>query len=369
MSAVDGMRIAYLCLQSTKQDQASQAHVHEIINGLRSQGAHVDLFEPEYATDTLPGAVGRLMAFLRSQMRLIKVMRRYDVLYIRGHALAWPTAFWARRVSMPVVQECNGMVDDFFIAWPAARRIQRSITWLTYDQFRKADEIIVGSSGLAAWLKRETGRDGHIIPNGANCEIFQPMERPEGVVLPDEYVVFFGSLAPWQGIDTTLAAVRDPQWPEGLALVVAGDGVKRGAVEAAAAAGDGRVVYLGSLPYDQVAAIVSNAVCSLVNKEQEEFAAAGISPLKLYESMACGVPVIATEGMPGLTEVVREQEVGIIVPQRDSGALASAVARLAADAGLRAEMGQRGRAFAEAECSWFARSEDVAAVIVAAAAR
>lgn len=365
MSELAGIRIAYLCLQSTKQDQASQAHVHEIIKGLKSQGAHVDLFEPEYATDALPGALGRLAAFARSQMQMMRRLREYDVVYIRGHALAWPTAFVARRKGLPVVQECNGMVDDFFIAWPAARRMRTFITWLTYDQFRKADEVIVGSSGLAEWLKRETGRAGHIIPNGANCEIFQPMERPAEMTLPDEYVVFFGSLAPWQGIDTTLEALHDPAWPVGLSLVVAGDGMKKGAVQAAAAE-DKRVVYLGSLPYDQVAAIVANAVASLVNKEQEEFAAAGISPLKLYESMACAVPVIATEGMPGLTEVVRDQEVGIIVPQRDSTALAAAVAALAADPGLRGEMGRRGRAFAEAECSWFARSEDVAEVIVAA---
>lgn len=365
MSAIDGLRIAYLCLQATTPGQASYAHVHEIIAGLRSQGATVDLFEPRYVDRAAPGPFGRLLEFARLQRRLIRVLAEYDALYVRGHALAWPTSAAARRKGVPTVQECNGMVDDFFIAWPQARSVAPIIRWLTYAQFRTADEVIVGSTGLAEWLLRETGRLGHVIPNGANCEVFQPSERPEGVPLPERYVVFFGSLAPWQGIDTTLEAVTRPEWPADVSLVVVGEGIKQQEVIAAAAENP-RVVYLGRLPYDQVGEIVANAVCSLVNKEQAEFEGAGISPLKLYESMACGVPVIATERMPGLTEVVRDLEIGIVVPQHDSAALAAAVARLAASPELRSQMGSRARAHAEAECSWFVRAEDTALVIARA---
>lgn len=365
MSAIEGLRMAYLCLQATTPGQASYAHVHEIIGGLRAQGAVVDLFEPAYVDQATPGPMGRLLEFSRLQRRLIRSLDRYDVLYVRGHALAWPTAMAARRTGVRTVQECNGMVDDFFIAWPQARTVAPLIRWLTYSQFRVADEVIVGSTGLAAWLERETGRIGHVIPNGANCEVFQPSERPEGVPLPDRYVVFFGSLAPWQGIDTTLAAVARPEWPEGVSLVVVGEGVKQPEVMAAAAV-DPRVVYLGRRPYDEVGAIAANAVASLVNKEQPEFEAAGISPLKLYESMACGVPVIATDRMPGLTEVVETNEVGVVVPQGDAAGLAGAVAALAGSPTLCAAMGARARAHAEAECSWFVRAEDTASVIARA---
>lgn len=362
MSEVRDVRIAYLCLQATTPGQASHAHVHEIIAGLRSQGAAVDLFEPRYAGQPAPGAVGRLIEFARLQRRLVRSLDRYDVLYVRGHALAWWASAAARRRGLPVVQECNGMVDDFFIAWPAARVVAPIVRWLTYTQFKTADDVIVGSTGLAEWLARETGRAGHVIPNGANCEVFQPWPRPDNPLLPERYAVFFGSLAPWQGIDTTLAAVTRPAWPEDVSLVVIGDGGKRQAVLDAAATSP-KVVYLGQLPYDQVGEIVANAVCSLVNKEQAEFEAAGISPLKLYESMACGVPVVATERMPGLSEVVRDLDVGVLVPQHDADALATAVATIAGSPERAREMGSRARQHAEAECSWFVRAEDTAAVI------
>lgn len=367
VSTISGLRVAYLCLQATTPGQASYAHVHEIIKGLRGQGALVDLYEPSYAGSASPGAAARLAEFLRIQRDLVRRLSEYDVLYVRGHAFAWPASAFARSRGVPVVQECNGMVEDFFIAWPSARAIAPVIRGLTYRQFRQADEVIVGSTGLGEWLERVTGRDYHIVPNGANTDIFQPMERPE-FPLPNRYVVFFGSLAPWQGIDTTLAAVTTPEWPADVSLVVVGDGVKRPEVEDAARA-SATIRYLGTKPYDQIAAIVANSVASLVNKEQTEFASAGISPLKLYESMACAVPVIATERMPGLTEVVRDQRAGLIVPQGDPHALATAVATLASDDALRAEMGARGRAYAEKDCSWLARSEDTAAVITAAARR
>jgi glycosyltransferase involved in cell wall biosynthesis len=365
MSRIEGIRVAYLCLQATIPGQASHAHALEIIAGLRAQGATIDLFEPAYAEGDAPGAAGRLLEFFRVQRRLLRSLKDYDLLYVRGHALAWWAAREAYRSGVPVVQECNGMVDDFFIAWPTARRYKPLVRKLTYWQFRHADEVIVGSEGLGEWLRRETGKVGNLIPNGANIELFKPMGRPDDIPLPENYAVFFGSLAPWQGIDTTLAAVREPEWPADVSLVILGAGLKEREVVTAAAE-DPRVIYLGKVPYDRVAAVVSNAVCSLVNKEQVEFAAAGISPLKLYESMACGIPVIATDRMPGLTNVVEEQGTGLIVPQGDPVALARAVATLFDSPEMRQEMGARGRAYAVAEGSWYARSVETANVIAAA---
>ncbi len=365
-SPVAGIRIAYLCLQATTPGQASYAHVHEIISGLRKQGAAVDLFEPSYAGKEAPGAIGRVLEFARVQRRVLDAMDRYDVLYVRGHALAWWASEGARRRGVTVVQECNGIVDDFFIAWPSARLFAPLIRWLTYTQFRRADAVIAGSSGLAEWLLRETGVVADIVPNGANTEIFNPDEEiPEGIVVPGRYAVFFGSFAPWQGISTSLEAVRRPEWPQDVSLLIVGQGTKRAEVEEAART-DSRVVYLGTLPYDQIAGVVAHALVSLVNKEADEFSEAGISPLKLYESMASGTPVIATDGMPGLTEVVRDNRAGLIVPQRDPEALARAVAQLAGSPGLAAELGANGRRYAEAECSWYARSEDTARIIARA---
>ncbi len=69
-------------------------------------------------------------------------------------------------------------------------------------------------------------------------------------------------------------------------------------------------------------------------------------PLALIEAAAAGRPMIAADG-PGLRDIVRHGETGLLVPPRDAGALGDAIARLAGDANLRARMGAAARRLAE----------------------
>jgi glycosyltransferase involved in cell wall biosynthesis len=71
-------------------------------------------------------------------------------------------------------------------------------------------------------------------------------------------------------------------------------------------------------------------------------------PRSVIEAMAAGVPVVATD-IPACRELVIEGETGLLVPVRDAAALAGAIARLAADAGVRRRMGERGRETAATE--------------------
>ncbi|MGH7340232.1 MAG: glycosyltransferase family 4 protein, partial [Candidatus Rokuibacteriota bacterium] len=73
-------------------------------------------------------------------------------------------------------------------------------------------------------------------------------------------------------------------------------------------------------------------------------------PKALIDAAACGRAIVTCD-VPGCREVVREGENGLLVPPRDSGALAAALRRLLEDATLRRAMGERGRARAVAEFS------------------
>jgi glycosyltransferase involved in cell wall biosynthesis len=73
-------------------------------------------------------------------------------------------------------------------------------------------------------------------------------------------------------------------------------------------------------------------------------------PKVLIEAAACGRAIVATD-VPGCREIVRHGENGLLVPARDSGALAEALKQLILDPALRQRMGRRGREIAEAEFS------------------
>ena len=65
-------------------------------------------------------------------------------------------------------------------------------------------------------------------------------------------------------------------------------------------------------------------------------------PYNVLEAMAAGLPVVATD-VGGTAEAVAENVTGLVVPPRDAGALASALADLLADTERRARLGEAGR--------------------------
>ena len=69
------------------------------------------------------------------------------------------------------------------------------------------------------------------------------------------------------------------------------------------------------------------------------------------EAMACGKPVVCTELGTGTSYVNVDGETGLVVPARNSDALAQAIGRLLADEPLRVEMGTKGRERARVEFS------------------
>jgi len=73
-------------------------------------------------------------------------------------------------------------------------------------------------------------------------------------------------------------------------------------------------------------------------------------PKILLEAAACGRALVATD-VPGCREIVIDGENGLLAPPRDAAALAAVIGRLLDKPGLRAKMGQRGRALVEAEFS------------------
>lgn len=71
-------------------------------------------------------------------------------------------------------------------------------------------------------------------------------------------------------------------------------------------------------------------------------------PKSLIEAAACGLPLVTTD-VPGCREVVTHGADGLLVPSRDAGALAAAIAQLQDDASLRRRLGEAARAKAIAQ--------------------
>jgi glycosyltransferase involved in cell wall biosynthesis len=352
-----GKRLLYLCLQQTVEGQASHAHVHEIIAGLTRRGWTVDLREIKADRSTQHGRLYFLWHYLKPQLGLwLRRSSRPDAMYIRADALAFPSFIWARLRRIPVVQEVNGPHADRIVAKPWLKPFAPILRTLQRYQYRRSSALIAVTPRLAEWLSGEApGRDVTIVPNGANVELFRPDAMTQ-IATPSRYVILVGLLARWQGVQLLLQAVKESAWPTDVAVVIAGDGVERPYVEEASRTNP-RVRYLGVIPYREVPGLVAGSLAGLSLKTAVGGRTeTGMSPLKLYETMACGVPAIVTE-YHGQADVVREHDCGVVVSQDSAAELAQAVHRIASNEADRRRWGRNGRQAIEDHHSWDQRAE------------
>jgi glycosyltransferase involved in cell wall biosynthesis len=82
------------------------------------------------------------------------------------------------------------------------------------------------------------------------------------------------------------------------------------------------------------------------------------SPLKLFEYMAAGAAIVASD-LPSCADVLRHEENALLVPPDDVAALAAANQRLKDDPQLRESLGQAARQQVMQHHTWQARAAAV----------
>ncbi len=123
---------------------------------------------------------------------------------------------------------------------------------------------------------------------------------------------------------------------------------------------DARFLYTGQVAPDDVPRYLrAFAVCAMPHPFTEQFAYY-TSPLKLFEYMAAGRAVIASD-LPGWSDVLRHEQNALLVPSGDVTALADALQRLKNDATLRATLAETAQKEAFAHYTWQARAEHIRA--------
>jgi glycosyltransferase involved in cell wall biosynthesis len=355
------LRLAYLSLETPRPGQASQTHIDEIIASLRDCGWQVELFATTRGGASARSSfLQRLLDYGRVQLALARRLREFDAIFFRSHFMALPLALLARWRKIPVVHEINGKPADIGVTYPALKPFSPVFAWLYRTQYRMAAHLIAVTEGLAQWARAFAGHDRvSVVSNGANTDLFKP-DGPRADIA-GRYVIFVGGLVAWHGIGTMLAALRDPAWPAEVRLVIVGDGIERGKVEAATS--DPRLLWLGRQPYEAIPALLRGALAALcVIEDQDGRSAAGVAPLKLFEAMACGVPVIASD-LPFQAEIVRQANAGVVVPAGAADAIAETVAMLASDPTRALFLGAGGADYVTRAASWRQRSREVDTVL------
>ena len=204
------------------------------------------------------------------------------------------------------------------------------------DRFavRHADLLITDTDSHAAYFTSQFDAAPErtaVVPVGAEPDVFRRAPEPQDNVT----ALFYGKLSPLHGLETVLAAARLPGAPP---LRLIGDGQLRPWLDAELARDRPRgLEHVEWVPYERLGKeLAAAAICLGVFGASEK--AQRVVPNKVYQAMAVGRPIV-TADTPGARELLSDGENALLVPAADPAALAAALARLAADAELRARLG------------------------------
>lgn len=267
-----------------------------------------------------------------------------DILYERYNLFFSAGAWLHRRSGLPMILEVNAPLaeerarHDGLALEGFARRSEAAI-------WRAADAVLPVTNVLADRLRAVGVEEEriHVIQNGVDPDFMMARDARslrERHGLSDKLVLgFTGFVRDWHGVDRVVRFIAQ-SGRDDLHLLLVGDGPARPDLEALAASLGvaGQMTVTGVIQREAMAdhvAVIDIALQPAVT----DYA----SPLKLFEYMALGRPIIAPDSA-NIREVLTADREALLFDADSDQAFSQGLAALVSDADLRARLGAAAKA-------------------------
>lgn len=243
---------------------------------------------------------------------------------------------------------------------------------LIEKNLRKAQQLCSTSHVMAAETKQLVpDLPFHVVPFGIDTELFRPHRRETA---GDALVIgTVKTLSPTYGIDLLIQAfallhkrleISEPELARRLQLKIVGGGpdlmrLKHLADSLGVAPAS---TFVARVEHHEVVKQLNSLDIYVALSRRESFGVA------ILEASACELPVLVSD-VGGLPEVVDNGVTGLIVPNENVEAAASALLKLVKDRHMRKNMGLAGRQLVCARYEWSHNVEQMERILEAAAAR
>ena len=374
------MRIAYVTADSgfpVFGPTGASVHVRELTAALHTIGAEITILAAKRGThvcslaadireiDTAvahvpPGSNGPVKerAYMRIGIsaadELIQLHRTapFDLIYERYSLWSAAGVRAARQLGVPCFIEVNSPLLLEQMRYRELHLTSEAQT-IEAEVFRNADRLLAVSEQVKAYAVAKGARPARsiVVPNGVDLGRFHSTVPKDPLTAADgKFVVgFSGSLKAWHGIEPLLEAFRilNAANPKTHLLII-GDGPMRQWIEgyACGARLKDDISITGWVDHDLVPSLlqcVDVAVAPYPDLDDFYF-----SPLKLYEYMAMGKPIVAS-AIGQIAEVLEHGVTGRLSRPGDPSDLAHQIELLRQDSTMAAALGRgasrRARAF------------------------
>jgi glycosyltransferase involved in cell wall biosynthesis len=321
----------------------------------------------------------RRVHYLTSAMAQALRGRDVDVILTRDLGVASHILRWPRGARPPLVYESHGyapvvtgLLPELLSGGPRASRAKaRRLAARERRVWERADGYVAITTTLAQELERRLGPRAmvDVIPDGTRLPAVTPNAADgapgRGAARHFEWtgpasrpvVMYAGHLYPWKGVETMLGAIAAA--PGLRARIVGGHPAEPDLARVQRFADTlgvrDRVEFVGMKPPGEVAAYLRAADLLVLPNRATSVSASYTSPLKLFEYLAAGRPIVASD-LPALREILRDRENAWLVPADDPSAMAAALETIARDPALAVRLAKT--AFDSAAAySWDRRAE------------
>ena len=354
------MHIAYVCLDPgipVFGTKGASVHIQEVVREYRRRGHDVTVYATRRGSD-VPDDLAELrvvdvpittrdegereraqQAASASVSDMVRA-EGYDLVYERYSLFSTVIA----ECGVPGILEVNApLIDE-----QRTHRVlvdEQAADAALQEQVQAALATICVSDPVRDWvIARTEGTRVFTVPNGVNVHRITPQPESPGAPV----VTFVGTLKPWHGVDVLLRARA--QAHKDWQLRIIGDGPMRAELDDLARSLGIDVDFRGAvapdaIPQHMAGTAIGVAPYPAMDTDSDQY----FSPLKVYEYMAAGLPVVASR-VGQLPEIMGES--AYLVPPSDPEALAEALDALVANPVERARVGSDNRRQAEREHSW-----------------
>ncbi|WP_291197482.1 glycosyltransferase [Hyphomonas sp.] len=276
---------------------------------------------------------------------------------------------FARARRRPFVLEYNG--PEVWVAekWGTGLGHSQDYQKIETELLRRADLVLAVSQPLVEEAIARGADASRVLlsPNAAEAARFHPSIDGDPVrrrlgLEGQRVAMLVSSFGPWHGVETTLDALaemneRNPSLVarSKLVLVGRGSGYDAARAQAEQLGISAHVIFTGPVPSESTPEMLAAADVLLSpqvhNRDGTLFFG---SPTKLFEYMAMGKPIIASD-LAQIGEILDNEKTALLTGPGDVSTLALALERALSDPAALAPLGAAARALLEAEHTWDAR--------------
>jgi glycosyltransferase involved in cell wall biosynthesis len=260
--------------------------------------------------------------------------KRPDCLIVRPDAL-FMGHFLAKLMKVCVILNIHSYPKDEYghvYRSLIGRIFTRIVHTIFFLSMKCADGIIFNHPNLREYVTRRHSyrRSATSIYNGADTSRFYPVEKDAArgaLSMPKDKTIllFLGSVTKWHGVEHLLAiaSVLQGKSKDILIYIAGGHPATEEYIRSLAARAPDNVIFTGKVDADHANLYINAADICLLPVNQIRVSPG--SPIKLFDYIAAGRPVVTQEDTTGYSDIVLSHKLGYALDFRESSAAADRI--------------------------------------------